>query len=95
MNDVNTQDNDYCCPFFDVCDFIRNNEEKMPDLIYKTKNQYCTKKEVQCARRWVYEKLGVPMTPPLMLPGQALWARQIIEEYEADPEAYKKAASAQ
>jgi hypothetical protein len=95
MKDINTEPNDYICPFFDVCDFIRNNEEKMPDLICKTKNQYCTRKEVQCARRRVYETLGVSLTPPLMLPGQALWARQIIEEYQADPEAYKKTVSVQ
>jgi len=73
------------CPFLNQCDFIRDLQEKTPELIRRIRSLHCTKTvHSQCARFQVHQSLGSDAVPPLMFPEQNDWARQIIEEYECD-----------
>ena len=73
------------CPFLDQCDFIHKNVTKTPELIQRIRSRYCTKTAYcQCARFQVHQSWGADAVPPLMLPEQTDWARQVIEEYECD-----------
>jgi hypothetical protein len=84
MNEMQKENTDvYKCPFLDQCKFIQNNLEKMPELIQRSKERYCTQPEAECARRQLYETCRAEVVPPLMLPEQTAWARQIMEEYES------------
>jgi predicted nucleotide-binding protein (sugar kinase/HSP70/actin superfamily) len=82
MQNSKSDTNVYECPFLDQCEFIQNNIDKMPELIQRTKERYCTQPESECARRWLYVECGGRAVPPLMLPEQTAWARQIMEETE-------------
>ena len=74
------------CPLFDQCDFIHENATKTPELIRRIQNHHCTKTTYfKCARFHVTQSLGLDAVPPLMLPEQTDWARQVIEEYDRDP----------
>lgn len=72
------------CPYFEHCNFVHNNMDAMPNLIVRTLQNYCTQKECSCARKTVYDAIGIDAVPELMLPDQHSWAVQFIEEY--DPE---------
>ncbi|MCK5783541.1 MAG: hypothetical protein KAH06_03790 [Desulfobacterales bacterium] len=69
------------CPFLSQCALIHENRTKMPDLIARIEDDYCTKAAFRCARFQVCQTIGVNVVPPLLLPDQIDWARQIIEEY--------------
>ena len=69
------------CPFLDQCDFVKDNETKIPELIQRTRQRYCCNHPERCARHNLYETIDPDVVPPLMLPDQHEWARQIIEEY--------------
>ena len=84
----------YECPFLSQCDFIRENEAKMPELIHRIQSEYCTKALSRCARFRVRQALGPDALPPLLLPDQLDWARQIIEEYGRDPRTDEQTARA-
>jgi len=73
---------DYECPFLAQCRFIQNNTQNMPELIQRTQDHFCTVSDAACARRHLYEAVGPHGVPDLMLPKQADWAQQIIEEYK-------------
>jgi len=78
-NPIETKNHE--CPFLDECAFIHNNRAKMPELVNRIYERYCTKTAShECARYRVYQTLGAKDVPPLMLPDQIDWARQIIEE---------------
>jgi len=73
---------DYQCSLVEKCVLLRNNETKMPELVNRIRQQYCkTEDFCQCARFHIYESAGLAAVPPLMLPDQFDWSRQIIEEY--------------
>lgn len=72
------------CPFENKCAFILNNQEKMPELIEKTRKQYCVNSFSACARVKVYEALGPSCVPSLLLPSQHEWAKQILFDATAD-----------
>ncbi|MHC4988962.1 MAG: hypothetical protein ACYTFX_10790 [Planctomycetota bacterium] len=69
-------------------------KEKMAELSQRIYDNYCTNPSSQCARRWLYEQAGAGAVPPLMLPGQFDWARQIAEELQ-DGGAVSEPAEAQ
>jgi len=80
-----TGNNNNECPFASQCDFIRNNNERMPELVNRTRQQYCSTEDCcQCARFYVYEMLDPLAVPPLMLPDQVEWSQQIIKEHHRD-----------
>lgn len=69
------------CSFLGECAFIRENQTTMPKLVARTKHNYCLQPAYcWCARFKVGRTLGIGAVPPLMLPGQLNWARQVIEE---------------
>ena len=69
------------CPFMDQCRFLRENRTKMPELIARIMDTYCTKSACcRCARFRIAQSLGLHAVPPLMLPDQIDWARQIVQE---------------
>jgi hypothetical protein len=73
------------CSFLDECVFIRENQTKMPELVVRIQNNFCTKSACfRCARFQISQLLGLEAVPPLMLPSQIEWARQIIEEYGSE-----------
>jgi hypothetical protein len=73
------------CPFLVQCNFIRENRTKMSELVARIESRYCTKSACcRCARFRVAQVLGPVAMPPLMLPEQIDWARQIIEECGRD-----------
>jgi len=75
------------CPFLGQCAFIDQNQEKMPELVSRLRDKYCTKEShCECARFQIYELPGDHTVPPLMLPDQIDWARQIIEELDRESE---------
>jgi len=78
----NTEHNkpDALCSFSEQCGLVQMLQEKMPELSQRIHNSYCTNASSQCARRWLYEQVGLRAVPSLMLPGQHNWARQIAEE---------------
>jgi hypothetical protein len=83
------------CPFLDQCDFIHENATKTPELIRRIQSHYCTKTDYcRCARFQLCKLLGADAVPPLMLPEQIDWARQIIEEYECDTTTDEQTAEA-
>ena len=84
MQESKSDSQAYQCSFWADCDFIQNNLKKMPELINKTNKLYCSNPDAECARRWLREALGPTFVPPLMLPEQREWARQIIDEYNSD-----------
>ena len=56
----------------------------MPNLIRRIHDYYCVGVSFQCARRWIYDTLGEAFVPPLLLPNQWEWARQIATETEGN-----------
>jgi hypothetical protein len=70
---------DILCPFSEQCGLVEMLREKMAELSQRIYNNYCTNASSQCARRQLYEQVGANAVPPLMLPGQLNWARQITE----------------
>ena len=77
------------------CDFVRENRTKMPELVNRIQDHYCSKAAYcQCARFRIYQSLGTAATPPLMLPEQIEWSRQIIEEYGHDSSTDQQPAEA-
>ncbi|MHC4291371.1 MAG: hypothetical protein ACYSTR_04080 [Planctomycetota bacterium] len=70
------------CPFFGSCSLIQKNQTRMPNLVQRIQDYYCTGESLQCARRWIYDTLGQAFVPPLLLPNQWEWARQIATETE-------------
>ena len=72
---------DFTCPYLEQCDLVVNNKARMPNLIQRIQSYYCNKLTSQCSRRWIYDTLGKQYLPPLLLPNQWEWAREIICEY--------------
>jgi len=86
---------EYKCPYLDQCCFIQDNIERMPELIRRIQERYCAVEDVVCARRYLYDGISPNAVPPLMLPEQIQWARQIIEECEGDEKNNSRIASVQ
>lgn len=80
MEDPDSKQIDYTCPYLDKCLLVQQNETKIPELIQRIRQRYCSKENVSCARRYLYEQLDSNLVPPLMLPDQHEWAKQIIED---------------
>jgi len=75
------------CPFLDLCGFAGETWSDMPELAKQVQENYCTRLMFnQCARFRICQLLGPGTVPPLMLPKQAQWAEQIIQEYGGDLE---------
>jgi hypothetical protein len=73
------------CPLIDQCELTNKHQAKTPELIHRIQTRYCTKtNHNQCARFRVYQALGIDAVPPLMLPEQTDWVRQIIEDSKCD-----------
>ena len=68
------------CHHLEHCNLIVDNKTRMPNLIKRIQSYYCMKLTSQCARRWIYDSLGKSFVPPLLLPNQWEWAREIICE---------------
>lgn len=82
------------CPLLDQCELISENLDKMPELILRTKDRFCSNPELECARRRIKQTLGDKMVPPLMLPEQMDWAEQIIDENNSGARKDSKAVPA-
>ncbi|MEN8126624.1 MAG: hypothetical protein ABFR90_02345 [Planctomycetota bacterium] len=87
MKDAANNQANYSCPFLHQCSLMTSQQEKMPELIQRIRQTYCTDESAQCARRMICEMLGPAVVPPLMLPSQSNWALQIAEEYDDDNDA--------
>jgi hypothetical protein len=85
----------YICLFFEQCNFVQDNAERMPELIQRTQERFCMVQDSKCARRQLYETWGAEVVPPLMLPEQTDWAKQIRDECEGDRTENSRAASVQ
>lgn len=86
MQSKNRQVAQHQCPFNNQCVLINQNQSKMPGLIHRVQENYCTLKSCfKCARFCVYRALGIDAVPELMLPTQTEWAKQIIEEFDDVP----------
>lgn len=72
------------CLYLEQCDLIQKNKTSMPNLVERIQKYYCSKLTFQCARRLIYDILGVSFVPPLLLPNQWEWAKQIICEHEEE-----------
>jgi hypothetical protein len=82
---VEKQDGDNCkCPHIGSCSLIQQNTARMPNLVQRIRDYYCAWESLRCARRWLYDTLGHSFVPPLLLPNQWEWARQIVTETEDD-----------
>lgn len=82
---VEKQGGDNCkCPHIGSCGLIQQNKARMPNLVQRIQDYYCAWESLRCARRWLYEILGPSFVPPLLLPNQWEWARQIVTETEDD-----------
>lgn len=80
-NELLSETTDCQCPFLSLCNFVRDNKTKFPDLVARIQNNYCSKPACcRCARFRIYQILGADGVPLLMLPDQTEWARQIVEE---------------
>lgn len=73
---------DKICPYIEQCDLVTKNMSRMPKLIKRIQSYYCNKLTSQCARRWIFDTLGKRYLPPLLLPNQWEWAREIICEHD-------------
>lgn len=83
MTAENHQGGDSCkCPYIKSCSLIQQNKTRMPNLIQRIQDYYCALESVRCARRWIYDTLGESFVPPLLLPNQWEWARQLATEME-------------
>lgn len=81
MNKPLCETTDCQCPFLGQCNLVRDIHTKIPELIARIQNNYCTKSaHSRCGRFQIYQTLGHDAVPPLMLPDQTDWARQIIRE---------------
>ena len=84
------------CPFMDQCRFLHENRTKMPELIARIQDTYCTKPACcRCARFRISQSLGLAKVPALMLPDQIDWARQIVQEFGGNLETDGQLAEAQ
>ena len=84
------------CPCLNECTFVCSNQANMPELVQRIKDRYCTNSAWgECARYRVYQSLGAREVPPLMLPDQVNWARQVIEEYNLDSDEDRLAVEAE
>lgn len=82
---VEKQDGDNCkCSYIGSCRLIQQNQTRMPSLVQRIQDYYCARESLRCARRWLYDTLGHSFVPPLLLPNQWEWARQIVTETEDD-----------
>jgi len=82
---VEKQDGDNSkCPHIGSCSLIQQNTARMPNLVQRIRDYYCAWESLRCARRWLYDTLGHSFVPPLLLPNQWEWARQIVTETEDD-----------
>ena len=77
MSDKNN-DSDYKCQFITNCPFMKHNEKEMPGLVSRLKEEYCLRDNTHCARKLVRDILGPESVPPLMMPNQNEWARQLL-----------------
>ena len=69
----------------DTCALLHQNRTKMPELITRIQDTYCTKPaRSECARFQIAQSVGLEKVPPLMLPEQMEWAQQIIEECDLE-----------
>lgn len=93
MQDSGNTTDPFRCPYLVECKLIQDNFSKLPELTRRLRERYCTRQDVQCARRWLHETIGGHVIPPLMLPDQTAWAKQIVDDYEADPMADSQAVS--
>ena len=85
MSETNNKTEDLQCPFVDSCAFLLENRTKMPELVERIQDTYCTKPACRkCGRFQVSQSVGLEKVPPLMLPEQVEWAQQIIEESDRD-----------
>jgi hypothetical protein len=82
---------DALCPFLEQCGLVKTLQEKMTELSQRIYKNYCTNASSLCARRQLYEEIGPRAVPPLMLPGQHDWARQIAEALQDGTAASKHA----
>lgn len=80
MSDSVKNKPDALCPFSEQCGLVNTLQAKMAELSQRIYNNYCTDASSLCARRQLYEQRGSRAVPPLMLPGQFNWARQIAQE---------------
>lgn len=80
MSESDNHKPDVLCPFREQCGLVKMLQEKMAELSQRIYKSYCTNASSQCARRQLYEQFGRHAVPPLMLPGQFHWGRQIAEE---------------
>ena len=71
------------CPFWEPCGFVQSLEKKMGELAHRIYTNHCTDDSSSCARRHLYENGLSHVVPPLMLPRQTEWARQIREEVKS------------
>lgn len=79
------QGGDSCkCPFIESCALTQQNKKRMPNLVQRIREYYCAWESLRCARRWIYETLGKSFVPPLLLPNQWEWARQITIETDEE-----------
>ena len=80
------------CSHVRSCNLIQDNISRMPNLIQRIQDYYCDWESLRCARRWIYDTLGKTSVPPLLLPNQWEWARQIAMEIEAEDGKSQKAS---
>ncbi len=93
MQEFNSDKSECRCPFLDQCCFIRDNAVKIPELIQRTRQRYCCNHPDRCARHKLYETIGSDVVPPLMLPDQHEWCRQIIEEFRIENTVFRTSNS--
>jgi len=75
------------CPHLGSCSLIQENKNRMPNLVERIQDYYCAWESLRCARRWIYDTLGYSFMPPLLLPNQWEWARQIAMESDQNSRA--------
>ena len=95
MEDSTDNQTAHACPFLGQCSFIESHRDKLPELVQRIHQQYCTNETSRCARRQIYEVLGPNAVPPLMLPGQTDWACQIIQELGGESDSLAESTEAQ
>ena len=80
MEESVSKHGEYTCPYLDQCDLIQQNTTRIPELMSRLRRNFCTNETNRCERRDLYAQHNRTAVPPLMLPDQYDWARQIIEE---------------
>ena len=69
------------CPVIKECTFLTDETFlQMHGLIQRFQQSYCRENFAGCARYIVASTLSESAVPPMMIPTQIEWARQIINE---------------